>query len=228
MTAEIVPPDGDARLGRRYYLDDTLLRRLLTALLRLIFRLFTVIEVKGVDNMPERGGVVLAANHLTEFDVFPMQFMLPRLIFFMGKAELFDISLLDPVLRRLGGFPVQRGARDEWAIQHALRVLDNGQVLGIFPEGKRSQGRGLRTAKTGAARFALQASVPIIPMAVVGTDQIFKRFPRRTRVVISIGDPIIPQRSESPLELTDRMMFTLAEMLPARLRGVYAEKPPGF
>ena len=228
MTIESKLPESDPRQRKRYYLQGTLLRRILTAFLRFAFKMFTVIEVSGVENLPASGGVVLVANHLTEFDVFPMQFALPRLIFFMGKAELFNNPALDPILRQLGGFPVYRGARDEWAARHALRVLEEGQVLGIFPEGKRSQGRGLRAAKTGAARFALQARVPIVPMSVVGTDQIFKDFPRRKRILLQVGVPILPGSGDTPIELTDRLMFTLAEMLPARYRGVYAERPPGF
>jgi len=98
----------------------------------------------------------------------------------------------------------------------------------MFPEGKRSKGCGLHTAKTGAARFAIQTGVPLVPMAVVGTDVIFKRFPRRTMVTLIVGTPIYPQPDDSPLELTDRIMFDLANMLPRRLRGVYAERPPGF
>jgi 1-acyl-sn-glycerol-3-phosphate acyltransferase len=224
MVAKSQLSETDPRENKRYYLVDTPVRRLVTALLRLLFRTFTVIEAHGVENFPECGGVVLAANHLNEFDVFPMQFVLPRLIFFMGKAELFKNPLLDALLRQLGGFPVYRSSGDDWAIQHAHRVL----VLGIFPEGKRSRGSGLRAAKTGAARFALHAGVPIVPVAVVGTDQVFKHFPQRTKVTIRIGVPIYPQRDESPLELTDRLMFTLADMLPPRLQGVYAERPPGF
>lgn len=228
MVAKSQLSETDPRENKRYYLVDTPVRRLVTALLRLLFRTFTVIEAHGVENFPECGGVVLAANHLNEFDVFPMQFVLPRLIFFMGKAELFKNPLLDALLRQLGGFPVYRSSGDDWAIQHAHRVLENGLVLGIFPEGKRSRGSGLRAAKTGAARFALHAGVPIVPVAVVGTDQVFKHFPQRTKVTIRIGVPIYPQRDESPLELTDRLMFTLADMLPPRLQGVYAERPPGF
>lgn len=228
MAVEIQPLSEDPRQQKRYYIEDTLIRRILTAILRFLFRLFTVIRSRGVENLPLSGGMVLVANHLTEFDVFPMQFVLPRLIFFMGKAELFKNPLLDPVFRRLGGFPVFRGERDEWAAQHALYVLEQGQVLGMFPEGKRSKGHGLHTAKTGAARFAIQAGVPLVPMAVIGTDQIFKRFPRRTRVTLIVGAPIYPKPDDSPLELTDRVMFTLAGMLPRRLRGVYAERPSGF
>jgi 1-acyl-sn-glycerol-3-phosphate acyltransferase len=157
-----------------------------------------------------------------------MQFVLPRLIFFMGKAELFTNPLLDPIFRRLGGFPVQRGERDEWAFEHALKVLQHGQLLGIFPEGKRSLGHGLRAAKTGAARFALLSGAPIVPVAVVGTNQMFKRFPRRTRITIKVGAPIFPTKDDSPLELTDKIMFALADLLPPRLRGVYAQRPDRF
>ncbi len=225
MTSEPQDARLDPRQRKRYYLEDTLSRRLLTALVRGIFRLLAVIEVSGVENLPQRGGVVLVANHLTNFDVFPMQFSVPRLIFFMGKAELFTNPILEPVFRRLGGFPVQRDVRDEWAFEHALKVLEHGQVLGVFPEGKRSHGQGLRVAKTGAARFALLTGAPILPMAVVGTDEMFKRFPRRTKISITIGAPIYPNKDDTAIELTDRMMFALAEMLPPRLRGVYAQKP---
>ncbi len=158
MVADPELPETDSRESKRYYLEDTLVRRLVTGLLRLVFR----------------------------------------------------------------------SSGDEWAIQHAHLVLERGLVLGIFPEGKHSRGRGLRAAKSGSARFALNAGVPILPPAIVGTDQVFRQFPKRTKVTLTIGEPIIPQPDESPLELTDRLMFTLAEMLPTSLRGVYAEKPPGF
>lgn len=222
-----INPD-DPRINKRFYLENTLLRRVLTAILRGVFHLFSVIEVSGAEHLPKIGGVVLAANHLTNFDVFPMQFVLPRLIFFMGKAELFTNPLLDPIFRRLGGFPVNRGERDEWAFQHALKVLQHGQLLGIFPEGKRSLGHGLRTAKTGVARFALLTGVPIVPVGVVGTDQMFKRFPQRTRIKIVVGAPIYPIADDSPIELTDQVMFALADLLPPRLRGVYAQRPDRF
>jgi 1-acyl-sn-glycerol-3-phosphate acyltransferase len=135
---------------------------------------------------------------------------------------------MDAFLRQLGAFPVKRGERDEWALNHAREVLDKGQVLAMFPEGTRSQGRGLRPAKTGAARFALDANCPILPVAVSGTEKMLEQFPKRSQVVIQVGEPIYPQEGENALALTDRLMFTLAEMLPVELRGVYAEHPTGF
>jgi 1-acyl-sn-glycerol-3-phosphate acyltransferase len=203
-------------------------RRVATWLLRVAFRLVMRLKVEGVSNLPLEGAVILAANHVTNFDVFPMQFALPRPIFFMGKAELFKFPPLDWALRNLGGFPVYRGERDEWAMRHAQRVLENGALLGMFPEGTRSKGSGLGVAKTGAARLAIEMNCPMVPLAVVGSDRFFRGFPRRTEVTIRLCQPLQPGPGETPLALTDRLMFTLAEALPEEMRGVYAETPRGF
>ena len=157
-----------------------------------------------------------------------MQFALPRPIFFMGKAELFKNSLMDLFLRNLSGFPVNRGEKDQWAMRHAAKVLAHGQTLGMFPEGTRSRGKGLKVAKTGSARLAIEANCPIAPMAIVGSDQFFRLFPHRTRVLVTLLPPLMPRPGETPLGLTDRLMFMLAQGLPEDMRGVYAEVPKGF
>ena len=113
-------------------------------------------------------------------------------------------------------------------MRHAANILQHGQTLGMFPEGTRSKGTGLAVAKTGTARLAIEAGCPMLPMAVVGSDQFFKHFPRRTRVQITLLPPLRPKPGESPLALTDRLMFTLAQGLPEEMRGVYAEVPEGF
>ena len=225
----VTPPEApDPREQLKYHFDDTFLRRVLTSTARALFSLVAELQVSGVEHLPSTGPVVLAANHQTNFDVFPMQFALPRLIFFMAKAELHRNPLMDAVLRQLGSFPVERGSRDEWALRHAQEVLEHGQVLGIFPEGTRGKGRGLRPAKTGAARLALAVRCPIVPMAVMGTQYIFHQFPRRTPVTITLGEPLFPLHAETALALTDRMMFALADLLPTEQRGVYAQHPVGF
>jgi 1-acyl-sn-glycerol-3-phosphate acyltransferase len=146
----------------------------------------------------------------------------------MGKASLFKFPLMDVALRNLGAFPVYRGEKDAWAIRHARKVLDHGETLGMFPEGTRSRGSGLILAKTGAARLAIEVNCPILPMAITGTELFFHKFPKRSRVLIKILSPLYPEPGETPLALTDRLMFTLAFALPAHLRGVYAEVPAGF
>lgn len=221
-------PSFDPRDKTRFVFHATPFRKIVLFAIRTIFGLIMKLRVEGLENIPLDGAVVLAANHVTNFDVLPMQFSLPRPIFFMGKSSLFKIPLLEIAYRELGAFPVNRGEKDEWAIRHAAKVLAHGQTLGMFPEGKRSKGKGLGVAKTGTARLALDANCPIVPMAVIGTDKFFRRFPFRTVVTIRLLPPILPKPGETALSLMDRVMFTLAASLPEEMRGVYAEIPKGF
>jgi 1-acyl-sn-glycerol-3-phosphate acyltransferase len=218
----------DPRDKLHFSFRDTPFRKFVVFVLGNLFKLIMKLEVQGVENLPSDGAVVLVANHVTNFDVIPMQLSIPRPIFFMAKSNLFKYPLFEAALRDLGAFPVYRGEKDEWALRHAARVLENGQVLGMFPEGTRSKGRGLSVAKTGSARLALDANCPIVPMAVIGTDSFFKRFPHRTHVTIKLLPPMLPKPGETPLSLMDRVMFALAKELPEDMRGVYAETPIGF
>lgn len=224
----LAPSQTDPRDKKKYYFTDTPQRQAMVAVVRLLFKAVMKMEVVGREYLPPQGPVILAANHVTNFDVFPLQFALPRPVFFMGKAELYRNPLLDVFLRNLSSFPVHRGEKDQWAMRHAAKVLKHGQVLGMFPEGKRSKGRGLGVAKTGVARLAIDADCPIVLVAVTGSDKFFKRFPHRTRVRIQLLPPLNPKVGETPLALTDRLMFTLAQSLPEHMRGVYAQMPEGF
>ncbi|PIV28322.1 MAG: hypothetical protein COS37_01155 [Anaerolineae bacterium CG03_land_8_20_14_0_80_58_20] len=220
--------ESDPRDQKQFYFHATPLRKVIVALLRAAFFFVMDRRVEGLENFPLDGPVIVAANHVTTFDVFPMQLSLPRPIFYMGKAELFQNPITDIVFRNLGAFPVSREKKDPWAYDHALKVLAHGQTLGMFPEGTRSKGRGLGVAKTGAARMAIETDTIIVPMAIVGSDKFFQRFPHRARVTVSLLPPIRPNPGETPLALTDRLMFTLAAVLPPEMRGVYAEMPKGF
>lgn len=222
METEITPILPDPRIHKRYYIEETLVRHAITVIADLALYGLSNRQVSGVEHLPERGPVVLAANHMTNFDVFPMQLALPRPIYFMGKAELFQNPLLDAFLRQMGGFPVYRRAHDAWAFEYAARVLKRGQLLGIFPEGTRSKGKGLGAAKTGAARLAIEADAPIVPLAINGTQQMFARFPHRTVISIQVGKPIYPQRDDSAQLLAEQVMRSIASMLPTDLRGAYA------
>ena len=223
-----VTPSFDPRNKIRYVFHVTIFRKIILFVIRILLKTIMDLRVEGLYNFPLDGPVVLAANHNTNFDVLAMQFSLPRPIFFMGKARLFEIPLLEIAYRQLGAFPVNRSEKDEWALRHAGEVLSRGLTLGMFPEGKRSRGSGLGVAKTGTARLALNVNCPIVPMAVIGTDKFFKHFPRRAVVTVRILPPILPKPGESALALTDRTMFTLAASLPEEMRGVYAERPKGF
>jgi 1-acyl-sn-glycerol-3-phosphate acyltransferase len=218
----------DPRDNKSFVFEATPVRKLVLWVLTKLSPLFIKLEVEGSENTPMDGGVILSSNHVTNFDVFPMQIAYPRPIFFMGKAELFRFPPIDILFRHLGAFPVYRGEKDAWAMRQARKVLDHRQTLGMFPEGTRTRGRGLAVAKTGTARLAIEANCPIIAMAVVGSDEIFKHFPRRAVVGVTFLPPILPRPGETPLALTDRLMFTLASALPDDLRGVYRVKPEGF
>jgi 1-acyl-sn-glycerol-3-phosphate acyltransferase len=222
------PLENDSRNTKRFVFHATPFRKLLVAVLRLVFRLVMKMEARGIENFPLDGPVVIACNHVTNFDVFPMQFSLPRPIFFMAKAELFEFPVMDVALRDLGAFPVYRGEKDAWAMGHARKVLEHGQTLGMFPEGTRNKSKGLGIAKTGTARLAIETNCPVVPMVVTGTDAFFKRFPRRANVTVKLLPPLLPNPGETPLALTDRLMFSIAAALPEELRGVYAEIPVGF
>jgi 1-acyl-sn-glycerol-3-phosphate acyltransferase len=222
------PLETDPRDRKRFFFHATFLRKAVVAILRVVFRLFMDMRVEGLDTFPSDGRVIVACNHVTNFDVFPMQLALPRPIFYMGKIELFRNPVTDVLFRNLGAFPVNREKKDPWAYNHALKVLVHGQTLGMFPEGTRSKGRGLGVAKTGVARMSIETDTPIVPMALTGSDKFFKRFPRRTRVTVKLLPPIVPHPGETPLALTDRLMFMLAAALPSDMRGVYAEIPKGF
>jgi 1-acyl-sn-glycerol-3-phosphate acyltransferase len=155
-------------------------------LLRGVFRL----HATGVENVPEGGGVI-AANHTSNFDPWPLAFPLwpRRQLFFMGKAELFN-PLLGPILRGGGAFPVRRGEGDVQAIETAVRLCREGKLVAMFPEGTRRE-KGLRKKFTarprnGAARIALAAGVPLVPAAIKGTDGLLSL----ERLGVAYGAPI--------------------------------------
>ena len=218
----------DPRNGLRFVFQETWPRKATVFIVGTLLKSIMRLQVEGLDFLPQNGACILAANHLSNFDVFPMQLAIKRPLFFMGKAELFKNPAASWFFRQLGGFPVQRGVSDQWALDHAREILDRGLALAMFPEGTRSRGKGLSVAKTGAARLAIEKKVPIVPLSHYGGDRVLPNFPRRTTVTIKISSPIQPDENDDPLSLTDRVMFRLASELPREMRGVYAELPHGF
>ncbi len=149
------------------------------------------LRVRGLANLPAEGGYVLAANHWSNFDPWPLGMPLfpRRFLRFMAKSELFWFPL-GPVLAAAGGFKVNRGQRDLEAIETGVRLAAAGEVVVMFPEGTR-RSKGLRKkyeAKwhSGAARIALEAAVPLVPAALAGTNRLRRLGPLR----VAYGEPL--------------------------------------
>jgi 1-acyl-sn-glycerol-3-phosphate acyltransferase len=148
------------------------------------------LRARGLEHIPE-GGFVLAANHTSNFDPWPLgiPFLPRRQLRFMAKAELFN-PVLAPILRAGGAFKVRRGEGDVDAMRTAAQLAREGEIVVMFPEGTR-QKKGLRKKfearpHTGAARIALTAGVPLVPAAIAGTDRLSRLGPLR----VAYGEPV--------------------------------------
>ena len=176
------------------------------------------LRAKGQRNVPA-GGCVLACNHVSSFDpwVLGMPLWPQRFLRFMAKSELYWWPL-KAVLDRVGAFPVRRGQRDVAAIETAVRLAREGHVVTMFPEGtRRTKGLVKRfeaRPRSGAARIALEAGVPLVPAAVKGTDKLT----RLGRLSVAYGAPVEIDDlrgvdfSEAAHEATERLMARIAEL----------------
>jgi len=184
-------------------------------IVRWIFRL----RDEGVENLPREGGYVLAANHTSNLDPWPLGLPLwpKRYLRFMAKSELFWWPM-GPVITAGGAFPVRRGERDVEAIQTAVELTRKGHVVAMFPHGTRER-KGLvkkyqPRAHTGAARIALLAGVPLVPAAIRGTDRLIRLGPLRVRYgkPIEVDDIDARDQSERARIATERLMVEIARL----------------
>jgi len=183
-----------------------------------VFRL----EATGRENLPE-GGFVLACNHLSSFDPWPLGMPLwPRTFLrFMAKSELYWFPL-STLIDGAGAFPVHRGQHDTVAMETAVRLAREGNVVAMFPEGtRRTKGLVKRfeaRPRTGAARIALEAGVPLVPAAIAGTDKLLRLGKLRVAygAPVDIDDLRGQDVAEAAQEATSRLMARI-EALEASL-----------
>jgi 1-acyl-sn-glycerol-3-phosphate acyltransferase len=177
---------------------------------RLFFGFFFRLRATGMSNIPREGPVILCSNHISTLDPPIIGTPLERNIHFMAKAELFRIPLFSALIRSLGAFPVKRGGVSKESIRHALRLLEEGGMMGIFPEGSR---RGDGMGKKGAASLALRSGATVIPVAIIGNYKLF----RQMRVVY--GKPIDltefreSDRSDALEQATEHIMASIRQLL---------------
>jgi 1-acyl-sn-glycerol-3-phosphate acyltransferase len=176
------------------------------------------LRAQGLEHLPD-GGFVLAANHTSNFDPWPLGMPLwpKRQLRFMAKSELFKTPLA-PILRAGGAFKVRRGERDIEAIRTAVELVRQGEIVVMFPEGTRRT-KGLRKkhvprAHTGAARIALNAGAPLVPAAIAGTDRLLRLGP--LRVVygppLDVSDLEGLEQKRAAEAATDRLMARIEEL----------------
>jgi 1-acyl-sn-glycerol-3-phosphate acyltransferase len=206
-------------------------------LLKAVFRPYA----EGTENVPLTGPAILASNHLSYADWLFMPLVIPRRVTFVAKAEYFTTPGLKGWLQKTffsgaGQVPIDRsgGRASERAIATGLRILGNGDLFGIYPEGTRSFDGRLYRGKTGVARMALEARVPVIPVAVIGTNVLAppgKLFGRYTRPYVRFGRPLDFSRYEGMesdrfvlRSITDEVMYEVMKLSGQEYADVYASR----
>lgn len=204
-------------------------RRLAIAASRLLlhglFRLFGGFRVRGLENVPEHGAAILASNHLSWADPPAIRAVIRRSCWFMANHDLFEKPLLAPLIRLYGAFPVRRGTLDRDALRLAEAHLHAGDLLCIFPEGGTTLTGRLYPFEGGVALLAIRNNVPVVPIALTGTDRVLPADlrPRFARggVTVTFGPPIHPDEIDPSLprrervdRLTERLYQAIAAMLP--------------
>jgi 1-acyl-sn-glycerol-3-phosphate acyltransferase len=202
-----------------------------------VIRVCVRVHVEGRDNVPKRGPVILAANHRSFLDSIFIPLVVHRRVTFVAKAEYFDDPKTAWFFRGVGQIPIRRegGSASERALASATEVLQDGNVFGIYPEGTRTRDGLLHRGHTGVARLALRCGAPVVPVGLVGTDDvqpIDSRMPKMGRhITIRFGEPIDPARYAGRendrlalRELTDELMYEICQLSGYEYVDTYATK----
>jgi 1-acyl-sn-glycerol-3-phosphate acyltransferase len=196
-------------------------------LARFLLHLLFGYRTEGAEKVPEKGPVILAANHLSILDPIAIGAGIRRPVSFLARADVFRLPVLSWLLPQLYAIPVERGTGDLSAIKGAIRALERGMAFGIFPEGTRSRSGRLQPFKTGVAAIAYRTGSPVVPVAVVGSEKAWpvgrKLFRLRQPIRVIYGDPIpVPRKtkvSHQELEsLTREIEARVWELLPPQCR----------
>ena len=187
---------------------------------------------EGLEHVPRYGPAILAPNHLSFVDPMCVALTVPRRIIFIGKAEYVDSWVTRWFMEMGGVIPVRRedSEKAQGSLMAGVRVLEQGELLGIFPEGTRSPDGRLYKGKTGAARMALEVGCPIVPTGLVGTEKVLPKdamVPKRTRVLVKFGRPmLVPREAAHDAHVlrtfTDDLMHQIAALTGQTYRHRYS------
>jgi 1-acyl-sn-glycerol-3-phosphate acyltransferase len=195
-------------------------------LARFLLHLLFGYRTEGAEKVPEKGPVILAANHLSVLDPIAIGAGIKRPVSFLARADVFRLPVLSWLLPRLYAIPVERGTGDLSAIKGAIRALERGMAFGIFPEGTRSRSGRLQPFKTGVAAIAFRTGSPVVPVAVVGSEKAWpvgrKLFRLRRPIRVVYGEPIpVPRKTK----VTHQELENLTREIEARVRELL---PPQY
>lgn len=195
------------------------------SLTRSLSRLLLRLTVRGIENIPCTGGVLLAMNHLGDADSLLVFGFTPRPLTIIGKSEILDWPVLGWLVQFFGMLPIRRGQPDRVGLKLALDVLESGGALLIAPEGRESHSKALEPAKGGAAFLAIQSGVPIVPIAITGTESVYREWLhfRRPCVTLTFDRPLCLLPGIKRRAASDLIMQQIASLLPVEYRGVYAK-----
>jgi 1-acyl-sn-glycerol-3-phosphate acyltransferase len=210
-----------------------LLQRIVLAVTGILVRCFISWEIRGRENIPAGGALLVISNHLHLLDPFLIALSFPRWVYFIAKEELFENPLLKPIIHWSGAVSAPRrgGVADKKKTAlRAEKILAEGLTLCIFPEGKRSVNAGLLPGKFGPVVISAQVGAPFLPVGIIGTEKArgLSRPWRRPHAIINIGKPFeLPCSDAGRLTrgqmkvMTDLAMRKIAELLPESYRGMY-------
>lgn len=181
---------------------------------KLYYKIMFRMDIQGQENIPENGGVVMCCNHMSNYDPFTMAAFTKREVRYIAKKELFQNPFLKRLMYAMKAFPVDReAAMDMKALKTAMKILKDGEVLGIFAEGTRVKEGEAKAAKAGVALFALKGNAPIVPVAVSSAHKF------RSVVHIRYGEPVYLDEykgqkvtTELMEEITEKVMQKVREM----------------
>lgn len=209
--------------------------RIIKAVVGAAMRGMYSIKVEGIENVPSTGAAILAANHVSFLDSFFIPLAVPRRVTYLAKADYWDSWKTRWFFESVGQIPVRRedSAKAQAALDAGCRVLEAGGLLGIYPEGTRSPDGRLYRGKTGVARMAQRAGVPIVPIGLVGTDRVMPKEARLPRfsgeVAVRFGSPMrLPAGAEhDPMALrsfVDALMYEIMMLSGQEYVNTYAAR----